>query len=78
MISIISLFWDERILMIINILPREVTFLIWNLRTEAVFMPTRAACKGNGIDQFALSKGREQCGYRISPVSFVTVLLACQ
>ena len=37
MISVISLSWDEGILVIMNTLSREVTF-ICSLKTEAMFM----------------------------------------
>ena len=38
MISVISLSWDEGILVIMNTLSREVAFLICSLQTEAMFM----------------------------------------
>ena len=38
MISVISLSWDEGILMIMNTLSREVAFLICSLQTKAMLM----------------------------------------
>lgn len=64
----VSLFWDERILMTMNILSREVTFLICHLRTMAMFTSATTKVSGKGLstrfEQMERTQFKTYCYFR--------------
>ena len=73
MISMVSLFWDDRILMIMNISSRHVAFLMCTLKAKASLRQAPRTCKGTCADQLGPSHTRAECSPRSSCTFFVIV-----